>query len=154
MKIENLKLKIGRFMLKDLRFKMKSFRFIVVMMLLLPMMVCAQPDQPSPFKGHLVGERPMDLSRPEKQATFSGGASANGLMNTGSTYSSTVVSEYNPGGFGSSSTGAPTGPRRVGENDGDDEIPMPDPIGDGVWVLLICACAYIIVRVVRKRTRA
>ena len=150
MKIENLKLKIERFMLKDLRFKMKSFRFIVVMLLLLPIMVCAQPDQPSPFKGTLAGERPMDLNQKEKQATFSGGASANGLMNTGSTYSPNpeiFIREGSENGI----VQPPSGPRKT---EGWPNIPFPDPIGDAALPLALCALAYLIVRVARRRTRA
>ena len=36
----------------------------------------------------------------------------------------------------------------------DWEDPYDDPIGDGMWALMLFACAYLILRVVRKRTRA
>ena len=38
----------------------------------------------------------------------------------------------------------------VTPTDEDEEL----PIGDGLWVLLILACAYLIVRVVRRRKEA
>lgn len=59
------------------------------------------------------------------------------------------------------STGKPlsfTGPRRVGENEGfedekEPELPgEPNPIGDGVWAMLLMAAGYLIYRVrTRKR---
>lgn len=36
-------------------------------------------------------------------------------------------------------------------NDGDDEIPFPDPLGDAEWPLALLAIAYLITRVTRKR---
>ena len=59
------------------------------------------------------------------------------------------------------STGKPLtfiGPKRVGENDGfeDEKEPAspgePNPIGDGVWAMLLMAAGYLIYRVrTRKR---
>ena len=37
---------------------------------------------------------------------------------------------------------------------GDWDDPYKDPIGDAVWPLALLACAYLIIRVVRKRARA
>lgn len=60
------------------------------------------------------------------------------------------------------STGAPltiTRPRRVGENDGfeDEDEPEspgePNPIGDGVWALLLLAAGYVIYRMRALRAR-
>ena len=48
---------------------------------------------------------------------------------------------------------APSGPRRVSENDGDDDIPFPDPIGDAVWPLLALASVYALLRVYRRKRR-
>ena len=58
-------------------------------------------------------------------------------------------------------TGKPltfTGPKRVGENEGfeDEDEPSspgePNPIGDGVWAMLLMAAGYLIYRVrTRKR---
>ena len=51
------------------------------------------------------------------------------------------------------------GPRRAGENEGTENEEDPDnpaepfPIGDAMWPLMVCACAYLIYRI-RKRTRA
>ena len=50
--------------------------------------------------------------------------------------------------------------RRVGEDDGFENEDDPDnpgepfPIGDGQIALMLLACAYLILRVVRRRTRA
>ena len=37
---------------------------------------------------------------------------------------------------------------------GDNEDPDSTPIGDGMWALMLFVCAYLLMRVVRKRTRA
>ena len=36
---------------------------------------------------------------------------------------------------------------------GDNEDPDSTPIGDGMWAMMLFACAYLISRVVRKRER-
>ena len=36
----------------------------------------------------------------------------------------------------------------------DDEEPWTTPMGDAVWPLMVLACAYLIIRVVRVRKRA
>lgn len=41
-----------------------------------------------------------------------------------------------------------------GPDEGDNNEPYKDPIGDGVIMLALCALAYLIVRTVRKRARA
>lgn len=51
---------------------------------------------------------------------------------------------------GNSSTGyTPTGPSRVGE-DGDIGDPGT-PVGEGIVFLLLCALAYIVIRIVKLR---
>lgn len=41
------------------------------------------------------------------------------------------------------------------EDEGDPDNPgEPFPVGDAVWPLMVLACAYLIIRVWRKRTRA
>lgn len=48
---------------------------------------------------------------------------------------------------------------RKGLGDGDDDVTVPEdnldpdfsPIGDAVWPLMVLACAYLIIRVGRKR---
>lgn len=140
MQVESLKFKVKRFIMKD-------FRSIAILMLLLPMMVCAQPSQPSPFKGTLAGERPMDLNQKEKQVTFSGGVSANGLMNTGSTYSPNPEM-FITDGSESSVAPPPTGPRKT---QGWPGIPFPDPLGDALIPLALLAVAYALARVYRRK---
>ena len=81
---------------------------------------------------------------------FSGGAAAGGLMSSGSQYSSAAAN----GGGGCMTSSGPTisdGPRKVDE---DPDIPFPDPIGDALWPLMLLACAYFIMRIARKRSRA
>ena len=83
---------------------------------------------------------------------FSGGAAAGGLMSSGSRYSSAAAGG---GATVTVSSAPPHGkPKRVGENDGDDDIPFPDvpePIGDALIPLALCALAYALVRVFRKK---
>ena len=61
------------------------------------------------------------------------------------------------------STGKPlsfTGPRRAADGDDDDtppadpEGPMENPIGDGVWAMLLMAAGYLIYRVRTRRREA
>ena len=84
---------------------------------------------------------------------FSGGSAAGGLMNSGSRYSGGSASS----GGGASISSTPTitdGPRR-GFVDDDDPLPDPEaPIGDGMWVLMLCAGAFLIIKIMRKRAGA
>jgi len=54
------------------------------------------------------------------------------------------------GGWSSSGEGIGGGIVTPDQND-DDDRPNGTPLGDGVWPLLLFACAYLIVRVTRKR---
>jgi hypothetical protein len=73
-------------------------------------------------------------------------------MSSGSQYSSAAA---NGGGASvSSSSAEPSGPRKT---NGYPDIPFPDepvPVGDALWPLMLLACAYFIMRVARKRSRA
>lgn len=70
------------------------------------------------------------------------------VMSSGSAYSSTVEMPHSP-------AYAPSGPHRVSENDGDDDIPFPDPIGDALLPLALLACAYfLLIRATRKKKQA
>lgn len=85
---------------------------------------------------------------------FSGGAAAGGLMSSGSQYSSVAA---NGGGTTVSAAILSGGPRRVTDPKDpliDDEEEEVIPIGDAMWPLIWIACAYLFMRVVRKRTRA
>ena len=66
------------------------------------------------------------------------------LMTTGSRYSSQTELNGNV-----TVTTHPGQPRKLP----DQPIPFPDPIGDALWPLFACMCAYIIVLRVRKRKR-
>lgn len=81
---------------------------------------------------------------------FSGGASAGGLMSSGSRYSSAAA------GGGAATVSAASAPPhgKPKTTNGYPDIPFPDPIGDAMWPLMLLACAYLFMRVVRKRTRA
>ena len=66
----------------------------------------------------------------------------------------TVLTGNMPGEY--SSANAPGGgPRRIGGNtsggSSDREDPYEDPIGDGMWVMILLAGAYLIWRAMRRR---
>ena len=75
---------------------------------------------------------------------------------TGSYMTGSTPGTYSP----ASSSGPHRSNRGGGFNPGDEpgpgdnDEPWADPIGDGVWALLACACAYLLVRVFLKRKRA
>ena len=86
---------------------------------------------------------------------FSGGASAGGLMSSGSQYSSSAANGGSGSVSGSGYTPSITGGPRRGFVDDDDPLPDPEqPLGDAAWPLALLACAYLILRVARKRARA
>ena len=86
---------------------------------------------------------------------FSGGASAGGLMSSGSQYSSSAANGGSGSVSGSGYTPSITGgPRKFPENPGDPVPDEPVPFGDAAWPLALLAGAYLILRVARKRTRA
>ncbi len=75
-------------------------------------------------------------------------AATDGAVLTGATVGSyTPASVSGPRKIGGGSSGGGTGPANP-----DD--PWATPIGDAMWPLMVCALAYLIIRVVRKRTRA
>ena len=91
--------------------------------------------------------------------------STSGMVYSGSTLpqaaaSGTVVTGSTPGTF--SSTGAHGGIRKIGDSGSgtggneaqENENPWKTPLGDAAWPLALCALAYLIVRVVRRRKRA
>lgn len=81
---------------------------------------------------------------------MSGGASAEGLMTTGSRY----VNNDNANGSAPTPTvGNPTGPRKVSDDD-NPEIPFPDPIGDALIPLALLALAYVAFMLYKKKKEA
>jgi hypothetical protein len=49
---------------------------------------------------------------------------------------------------------APSGPRRAPGTPGGTLDPnAQQPLGDGLWALMLCACAYLIVRATRKEEK-
>ena len=89
-------------------------------------------------------------TRETKGSGLSGGASASGLMLSGSQYAG-GGSDVNNGGASVSSADAPTGPRRV---NGYPDIPFPDPLGDAAWPLALLAIVFTIYKIcTRKRVK-
>ena len=71
---------------------------------------------------------------------------------TGTTLAGETPAAYAPGRGGHIRTGLGGG----GESGEPSDRPEPwkDPIGDGLWPLMLLAGAYLIIRVVRARKRA
>ena len=78
-------------------------------------------------------------------------AAATGAYVTGTTVGTYSPAKIHPGHVRRDVGGG-------GSTEDEDEDPdnpgEPNPIGDAVWPLLALACAYLIIRVWRKRTRA
>ncbi|MBR4431959.1 MAG: hypothetical protein IKS76_02025 [Paludibacteraceae bacterium] len=74
------------------------------------------------------------------------------LMQTGSKYSPIITSPDAETGNTPNNNGGRPGQIRT--TNGWPDIPFPDPIGDALWPLALLACAYLIVRVVRRRVRS
>ena len=87
----------------------------------------------------------------------SSGSSLPQAATTGAYVTGSTVGSYSPARL-------PNRPvrRDPGDDDWEDdeltgeqtENPWKNPIGDAVWPLMVLACAYLIIRVVRKRARA
>lgn len=83
---------------------------------------------------------------------FSGGASAGGLMSSGSQYSSSAANGGSGSVSGSGYTPSITGGPRRGFVDDDDPLPDPEqPLGDALWPLLALAAVYALLRVYRRK---
>ena len=82
---------------------------------------------------------------------FSGGMTAGGLMSSGSRYAG---GSANGGGGTAMTSSGPSisdGPRK-GFVDDDDPLPDPEqPLGDAVIPLMLLACAYVLLRVYRRK---
>ena len=137
--------------IKDLEI-MKALRYLLILVAVMGVLsVSAQtPKYGKPYSPSRHTYYTPQTQMPAFQMQSTGSA----IMFTGSALPSAategVTTTYGP---------AKVGPRRVGENDGFDETETPDeqnepfPIGDTMWPLAMCACAYLIYRI-RKRTRA
>ena len=80
-------------------------------------------------------------------SSFSGGESAGGLMDTGSRYSSSV------GSTAAQTINVPdrtSGPKKWPGNPSD---PVPEPIGDAVWPMMMLALAFAFGKWIAKRTK-
>ena len=132
---------------------MKALRYLLILVAVMGVLsVSAQtPKYGKPYSPSSRTYYNPQAQMPSIQMQSTGSA----IMFTGSALPSAategVTTTYGP---------AKSGPRRAGENDGFEDEGDPDnpgepnPIGDAMWPLMVCACAYLIIRVVRKRTRA
>lgn len=106
----------------------------------------------------VTAQNTAKLPEPMMQSTSVMAGSGSALPQAAAT--GTVVTGSTPGTFSSSSvhggirriggSGSGTGGNEAQEN----ENPYETPIGDAVWPLMVLACAYLIIRVGRKRSRA
>jgi len=134
--------------------KLKTERIMtmitVLLFLLMTVLPASAADQPqgAGFEPTTIGSTYHAPYRPIMQSPNA----TNGLMQSGSRYSSTIVyKDENGTTIVDGTTPPPSGPRKT---NGWPDIPFPDPIGDAMIPLAVLACAYLIWRVMRKRKRA
>lgn len=117
--------------------------------------VNAQPQRDKTLNGSLAGDKPAVISgkmdnRIDPQATmFSGGASANGLMSSGSTYAPTMTSVVNAETDEKMQQSGR--PRKLPDH---EEEWWVTPIGDGVVPMMILAVAFLVYRLARRKKNA
>ena len=133
---------------------MKALRYLLI---LVAVMGVLSASAQTPKYGKPYSPSNRTYYTPQTQMpTIQMQSTGSSIMFTGSALPSAategVTTTYGP---------AKSGPRRVGENDGfDNEDTDPDnpanpfPVGDAMWPLMVCALAYLIIRVGRKRARA
>ena len=78
-------------------------------------------------------------------------AATTGAYVTGSTVGTYSPAKIHPGNVRRDVGG---GEGEWEDEDDPDNPGEPNPIGDAVWPLMVLACAYLIIRVVRARKRA
>ena len=139
--------------IKDLEI-MKALRYLLILVAVMGVLsVSAQ----TPKYGKPYSPSSRTYYTPQTQMpTFQMQSTGSSIMFTGSALPSAategVTTTYGP---------AKVGPRKTvggGGSTADDEDPdapgEPFPIGDAMWPLMVCALAYLIIRVGRKRARA
>ena len=112
------------------------------------------PRYGKPYKPVYKQARYSAASIEVQAPTATIGSTGSEMMSSGSSLPEAAVT-------GTSTTydrhNAPGGPRRAADGDDDDTPPedphgpMEDPIGDAGWPLAMCALAYLIIRVARRR---
>ena len=135
-----------------------TLRYLLMMLVVTGVLsVSAQtPQYGKPYKPYSRSNHEVVQQQAQMpEATMSSTGSV--MMETGSTLPQAAVT-------GTSTTydngGRPGKIRRVGENDGFEDEDDPDnpanpfPLGDGLWALMLLACAYLGMRVFLKRKRA
>jgi len=70
---------------------------------------------------------------------------------TGATLAGETPTAFSPGRAGKIRKGDWNPGGEPGPDEGENSEPWEDPIGDGLWVLMLLAGAYLIVRVARRR---
>ncbi|MBR2168146.1 MAG: hypothetical protein IJ920_07565 [Paludibacteraceae bacterium] len=136
---------------------MKALRYLLILVAVMGVLsVSAQtPKYGKPYNpGNRTYYNPQ-AQMPAIQMQSTGSA----IMFTGSALPSAATE-----GVTTTYTSTNGKPRRakMGDDDWEDdtltgeqtENPWKNPIGDAMWPLMVCALAYLIIRVVRKRTRA
>ena len=135
---------------------MKTLRYLLSMIMVLSVLsLSAQmPRYGKPYKPVHKQARYSAASIEVQAPTATIGSTGSEMMSSGSSLPQAAVT-------GTTTTydrhNAPGGPRRVGEDDGFEDEDDPDnpgnpfPLGDAAWPLAMCALAYLIIRVARRR---
>ena len=138
--------------IKELKI-MKALRYLLILVAVMGVLsVSAQtPKYGKPYSPSSRTYYNPQAQMPSIQMQSTGSA----IMFTGSALPSAategVTTTYGPAKVGPRRSWGPGG----GDPDepGDNKEPWEDPIGDAMWPLMVCACAYLIIRVGRKRAR-
>lgn len=123
---------------------MKALRYLLIVMSLVSVLS---------VKAQSTAQLP-EVQMQSTSVMMSSGSTLPQAATTGAYVTGSTVGSYSPAKI------HPGQPRRAGEDDGfEDEGDEPstgnpgepDPIGDVFWPLMLLACAYLIVRVARRR---
>lgn len=135
-------------LVESVKCKVYSVKSKAMITALLFLLMIALPT-PAAAESQAWGEEQHILApgaNPNQPTMVSPNAS-NGLMQSGSKYSSTIVQQEGAMTTNGES-GRPGQPRKWPVNPGD---PAPDPIGDAMIPLALLACVYLLYRFARKR---
>ena len=133
---------------------MKALRYLLILVAVMGVLsVSAQtPKYGKPYSPSSRTYYNPQAQMPSIQMQSTGSA----IMFTGSALPSAategVTTTYGPAKVGPRRSWGTGGGGESGEP-GDRPEPYETPIGDAMWPLMVCALAYLIIRVVRKRAR-